>query len=186
MKCKTVAVTGLIGSGKSVVGNYLRQKGFKVIDCDTVARKIAQDPEVISEVERLLGSRAVAGGSLDRSYIRDVIFNDADLRTRYNALFHKRIEKEILTTAEKTDGLLFAEVPLMDVLSVKWFKVWQIVTPDEARFRRAALRDGRSVEDIRGISATQKACSDVCDVIVNDGDIPSLYSKVDRLLQDLQ
>ena len=44
MKCKTVAVTGLIGSGKSVVGNYLRQKGFKVIDCDTVARKIAQEP----------------------------------------------------------------------------------------------------------------------------------------------
>ena len=71
MKRNAIALTGGIGSGKSAVGNYLRQKGFVVVDCDQLSRQIATEPQVLSQVEDLLGQGFVVDGQLDRAKIRN-------------------------------------------------------------------------------------------------------------------
>ena len=59
MKRNAIALTGGIGSGKSAVGDYLRQKGFVVIDCDKIARQVANDSQVQQKVIALLGEQFV-------------------------------------------------------------------------------------------------------------------------------
>ncbi|MBO5867244.1 MAG: dephospho-CoA kinase, partial [Clostridia bacterium] len=56
MKRNAIALTGVIGSGKSAVGNYLRQKGFVVIDCDKLSREVANHWQVQQKVVQLLGA----------------------------------------------------------------------------------------------------------------------------------
>ena len=95
MKRNAIALTGGIGSGKSAVGDYLRQKGFVVIDCDKIARQVANDSQVQQKVIALLGEQFVVDGQLNRAKIRSVVFADEYLHKQYSAIFHQRI-KEIL------------------------------------------------------------------------------------------
>ena len=39
---KIIGITGGIGTGKSTVSSYLRQKGYRVLDADEMARGISQ------------------------------------------------------------------------------------------------------------------------------------------------
>lgn len=185
MKCKLIAVTGLIGSGKSVVGNYLRQRGFFVADCDKISREIAQRPDVLQEVQQLLGDQSVVDGTLDRAYIRSVIFKDKLLLDKYNAIFHSKINQEIVKLENRNDKFVFVEVPLMDAVEIDWYQVWNVTMPEQLRIERASVRDGKDVEDIKRISDMQKKYSGSCVEIVNDGDLCSLYCQVDNILAEL-
>ena len=185
MKCKLVAITGLIGSGKSAVGNYLRQRGFCVVDCDEISRKIAQRPDVLREVEQLLGSQAVVEGTLNRQYIRSVVFGNKQLLDSYNAIFHNKINQEILKLEHSSNEVVFVEVPLMDAVDIDWYKVWNVTMPEQLRLSRASVRDGKDIEDIRRISAMQKIYKGDCAEVVNDGDIASLHGRIDDLLKQL-
>lgn len=185
MKCKLVAITGLIGSGKSAVGSYLRERGFCVVDCDEISRKIAQRPDVLREVEQLLGSQAVVKGTLNRQYIRSVVFGNKQLLDSYNAIFHGKINQEILQLHNSGNDVVFVEVPLMDAVDIDWYKVWNVTMPEQLRLSRASVRDGKDIEDIRRISAMQKIYKGDCAEVVNDGDISSLNGRIDDLLNQL-
>ena len=66
MKRKVIAVTGGIGSGKSTVCRLLEKKGFRVVDCDALSRRVAEQSETLEEIKRVFGKRFVADNSLDR------------------------------------------------------------------------------------------------------------------------
>ena len=51
MIMKTVAITGGIGSGKSVVSRLLRVEGYPVYDCDSQAKRIMDND---AEIQRQL------------------------------------------------------------------------------------------------------------------------------------
>ena len=42
-----IAITGTIGSGKSTVASYLRNKGYFVFDCDEVNRELLNSDVLI-------------------------------------------------------------------------------------------------------------------------------------------
>ena len=53
---RTVAVTGGIGSGKSVVCSVLSERGIPVFDCDSEAKALySKDASLLSAVENAFG-----------------------------------------------------------------------------------------------------------------------------------
>jgi dephospho-CoA kinase len=72
-------------------------------------------------------------------------------------------------------------------LDRKCDRIWLVAAEEGLRLRRAAMRDGTVEAAIRRRAAHQWAESERrarADVILeNDGDIPALYEKVDRLLE---
>lgn len=50
-----ILITGLVGSGKSEVAKLLRKKHYIVIDSDSEAKKLYEDPEVYHEIVQGLG-----------------------------------------------------------------------------------------------------------------------------------
>ena len=91
MKHKAIAICGYIGSGKSTVGNILRNCGGEVIDCDKLARQVADMPSTVEAVRDLMGDGAVLNGKLNRSYIRSRIFDNNKLLSKYNKIFTAEI-----------------------------------------------------------------------------------------------
>ena len=77
-----IGLTGGIGSGKSAAGNIFRQHGITVIDADQASREVFEkDPSAKSDAIDLLGEEVVqSDGSLSREKIRDLVFNDYDLK----------------------------------------------------------------------------------------------------------
>ena len=77
-----IGLTGGIGSGKSAAGKIFRQYGINVIDADQASREVFEkDPIAKSDAIDLLGEEVVqSDGSLSREKIRDLVFNDYDLK----------------------------------------------------------------------------------------------------------
>ena len=191
MKCKVIAITGQIGSGKSTVGKYLVQKGYSVIDCDSLSRIASTLPDVQQRVVCLLGKDSVVNGNLNRTYIRQLIFSDDNLYSQYNQIFLDKI-KSLLTTAvddlacQQGKKLVFVEIPLIDAFSYNWDEVVLVTSPQSQRIQRVTLRDGVDASDVKNISNRQNYVTQPTVTINNDGSLDALFAKIDKLLQNLQ
>lgn len=183
MKCKAIAITGQIGSGKSLMGDYLRQKGYEVIDCDQLSRIVADLPQTVSEVERLFGSSYVVEGKLNRAKIRAEILADEQKCNQYNALFFSQI-KNLLTTAvqNSNQSVVFVEIPLIDAFDFSWYQIWQVQSSTSNRVQRVVQRDGVDEKDVISISNMQNYQAKPTHVIVNDGTKEQFFEKIDFLL----
>ena len=191
MKCKVIAITGQIGSGKSTVGKYLVQKGYSVIDCDSLSRIASTLPDVQQSVVCLLGKDSVVNGTLNRTYIRQLIFSDDNLYSQYNQIFLDKI-KSLLTTAvddlacQQGKNLVFVEIPLIDAFSYNWDEVVLVTSPQSQRIQRVTLRDGVDASDVENISNRQNYVTQPTVTINNDGSLDALFAKIDKLLQNLK
>ena len=73
------AITGGIGSGKSVVSQILRILGYPVYDCDSRARTIMDsDCGIHRSLCEQIHPQAVTGGIVDRQLISSIVFNDTE------------------------------------------------------------------------------------------------------------
>lgn len=78
---KITAITGGIGSGKSVVSEMLRTMGYPVYDCDSRAKVIMDGDEEIKQAiaTQICGDAIDADGNIDRKRLGAVVFADAIL-----------------------------------------------------------------------------------------------------------
>ena len=72
------AVSGGIGSGKSVVCAVLRAMGYQVYDCDSRARMLMDnDKAIVARIADEVARDAVdVAGAIDRRRLADIVFND--------------------------------------------------------------------------------------------------------------
>lgn len=184
MKRKIIAIKGKIGSGKSVVGRYLSQKGFTVVDCDVLARKVADMPEIIAKVQSLLGEKSVKNGQIDRAYVRETIFADDVLLRKYNAIFNDKI-KQMLDEIRQKNDVVFAEVAPVKDFEYKFDTVIFVATPREKALARASSRDGVTLQNVTSVWENQDEVTDADFVLVNVGSLDELYEMVDNVLSNL-
>lgn len=183
MKRNVIALTGGIGSGKSVVGDYLRQKEFTVIDCDQLSRYVSTQPQVLDDVVNLLGEDYVTNGRLNRAKIRNVIFADQQLHKQYNQIFHTRIKQELTQLVEQSNGTVFVEIPLIDAFDFSWQQIWLVQRSLDDRVNSVVQRDGVSTQNVLDIASKQAICNHPTETIDNNGTLQQLYSQIDALLQ---
>ena len=73
-----IAITGGIGSGKSVVSEVLRLKGYKVLDSDIHARRIMDaDAGIKARIAGEICCEAIVDGNIDRRRLAAAVFSDA-------------------------------------------------------------------------------------------------------------
>jgi len=190
---KRIGITGGIGSGKSLVTDYLRDKGWTVIDADEVAREAAMPGEpAMLRLREDIGDDVFQGdGSLDRQALAEIIFSDPMALMTVNEIFHgdikERIEAHVREREEKGDELIFLSIPLLFETDAGWMadEKWLVTADDETRLARVMARDGITEEAARARMASQmpeaekRALADI--VIENNGTIGELYAAIEQL-----
>ena len=190
---KRIGITGGIGSGKSLVTDYLRDKGWTVIDADEVAREAAMPGEpAMLRLREDIGDDVFQGdGSLDRQALAEIIFSDPMALMTVNEIFHgdikERIEAHVREREEKGDELIFLSIPLLFETDAGWMadEKWLVTADDETRLARVTARDGITEEAARARMASQmpeaekRALADI--VIENNGTIGELYAAIEQL-----
>lgn len=193
---KLIAITGGIGTGKSLVTSYLRQKGYSVIDFDEISRGIyLRGKEAFKEVVLEFGEDLLkADGEIDRKKLAEIVFSDRSRLDCLNSITHKHIFKEARHLIEGLeDELIFLDVPLLYEVREKISRsgidideVWLVYSQRETQIRRVMDRDKVSQsEAIRRVDAqipTDKKLEFADKIICNTDDVSSLYAQVDRLL----
>lgn len=177
MKHKLIALTGHIGSGKSAVAAILRTWGRKTVDCDELARQVADTPEVIDGVTKLLGEGYIRDGKLDRAAIRARVFADEQLLKEYQSLFFDGVKRKLERIAAQSD-VLFVEIAVMDAFDFPWDEVWLVRCGKQLLTERAAARDGVPREQIEDILARQHIYEHPTRIIDNSGSLIELREAV--------
>lgn len=188
MQKKIIALTGGIGSGKSTVSALLRQKGYCVIDCDELSRRVASNRDALDEISRIFGERYVIDGALDRRALAQEVFSDEKKTRTLNEIFHKRVFDMLTEEISKQDGTIFVEIQVLPCEKHDFFdEVWVVTADETIRIKRASARDGRSEEQIKNIIERQKSVNEKLHpnthTIKNEGDMSALQTAVDTLLK---
>jgi len=110
---KRVAITGGIGSGKSVVLQMIKERGYPVFSCDDIYKNIANSKEYVQEIGKLFPT-AVENGVLNRELLGGIVFRDQKAREKLNKISHPLIMKTLKENMSEVNApLVFAEVPLL-------------------------------------------------------------------------
>lgn len=193
---RLIAITGGIGSGKSVVAHMLQVMGYNVYDCDSRAKALmVHDAEVRRQLIEAFGQETyLADGSINRNYLSDVAFANDELRRKLNGIVHPATALDMSRWAERQsrDGaeLAFVETALLHTagLDSQVDEVWHVTAPAEVRVKRVIARSGLTAAQVRSRIASQAAEDEITaheHVIVNDGDT-ALMPQVIRLITNKQ
>ena len=174
-----VGITGGIGSGKSTVTTQLKSLGAGVIDADAISRHLTSSHgEAMNAIVEKFGDEyQLADGSLDRSRMRELVFNQKDRRKELEQILHPLIQNEMKNQFEtmKKNGikLVVFDLPLL-AESSKWRKnLDKIIVVDcsvETQVSRVLTRD---------VQNNNRTTPMTRDLVINI--IASQASRIDRL-----
>lgn len=185
---KLIGLTGAIGSGKSSVSALFERKGAIIIDGDGIAKQLQQkgSPTLQKMVDEF-GDILLESGELDRAKVAKLVFGDADMLKRLNAIMHPAIGVEILRQIESnmtTDNIVVLDMPLLVENPRDGLSGLVVVDVDsEVAISRLVQFRNMNEEDARRRMASQASREDrlkVADRVIDNGGEPeSLGSQVD-------
>ena len=185
-----VALTGGIGSGKSLVGEILEELGALVIDSDQLAREVIERGSPgYEEVVTAFGDSILSEGQIDRSKLAAVVFKESDLRKKLESIIHPLVREAAEKLARKlpSGAILINQIPLLvESDGAKRFDYVVTVSADE-EIRKERLR----LRGLKDYEITQRMAAQVSDserekiadyIIRNDASIDELTRAVEALM----
>ncbi|MEG1643439.1 MAG: dephospho-CoA kinase [Bacteroidales bacterium] len=188
---KTIAITGGIGSGKSVVSKIMLASGYPVYDSDSRAKELTDlIPAIKEKLTALIGMDAYKNGLLNRKLLSGYIFASAQNREVVDSIIHPEVKSDFIRwrSVQKSD-IIFMESAILfesgfDNLADE---IWCVTAPLELRIERIVKRNGiMPVEAKKRISAqmddeTRNRLSEY--IIVNDGNV-AMLPQLKKIFQD--
>jgi dephospho-CoA kinase len=185
---KLIGLTGAIGSGKSSVSALFERKGAIIIDGDGIAKQLQQQGSpTLQKLVDEFGDILLDSGELDRAKVAKLVFGDAEMLKRLNAIMHPAIGVEILRQIElniATDNVVVLDMPLLVENPRDGMSGLVVVDVDpEVAISRLVQFRNMNEEDARRRMASQASREDrlkVADRIIdNSGSPEDLGSQVD-------
>ena len=188
-----IGVTGGIGSGKSIVSHLLRLMGVPVYDCDSEAKRLMCESEIIrGALVRAVGDKVYdESGRLDRAYLSSFMFANAERVALVNHIVHPVVRADFKRWAQHTgravvaveSAILFEAGMEADVDAV-----WVVHAPEAVRLQRAILRDASNEEAVRRrmqCQLSEQGYLERADEVVRNDGRSSLVAQVLRLLHEI-
>ena len=188
-----VAVTGGIASGKSAVTRLFSECGIMIADADVAARKIVEAGQpALEEIAVGFGHHLVVDGQLNRQALRELVFENDEVRKKLEAITHPRIRQLLIQEcADASSPYVIVAIPLLaegNRAHYTWLnRVLLVDVTRETQKRRLLSRDkiGEALADkMLDAQATRTQRLAIAnDVISNMHDLASLKDCVVRLDQ---
>lgn len=188
-----LGLTGGIATGKSTVSQMLVKRGAVLIDADQIAREVVlPGSEHLAEISQIFGQAVIAAdGTLDRTKLGSIVFNNERARKQLEAILHPAIRKQMLSrmdqyATEQPDRLVVVDVPLLFESGLQQYfeEIMLVYVPEKTQLARLRHRDGfDEIEAQARIDAQmpieqKKQLADV--VIDNSGTLEQTEAQVDR------
>lgn len=156
-----VGITGGIGSGKSTVCRVFQVLGVPVYDADSQAKHLMNSqPDLKAQIAHTFGQEAYQDdGMLNRTYLAQQVFPDAEKLNKLNALVHPAVGADFALWIQQqhTPYAIKEAALLVETGSYKNLDALIVVTaPENLRIARVVLRDShRNREQVNDILKKQ-------------------------------
>ncbi|RPH99232.1 MAG: dephospho-CoA kinase [Calditrichaeota bacterium] len=195
MKKQVIGLTGILGSGKSLVADFLAAEGAVVIDMDQAGRYVVDHSKHVRRALRSAFGESIFDeqNRLKRNNLADLVFSDPESLTKLNRIVHpvmlERARKLITDAQQASNGCcLVVDAALLFELGfdAECDKVVTVVAPLDLCLERAVQFKKISREQaLRRIQVqlSQGEKEKRADhVLVNDGSTALLRKRVAALL----
>ena len=189
-----VGLTGGIGSGKSVAGDFFIELGIDVIDADHVSKNILDDNESAKKLSlEQFGEKFIdKNNNVDRALLRDEIFKNENKKEALESIIHPLVREEIFNFIENSNSVYkIIMVPLIYETNSQDFydKIVVVDCKEENQIIRASKRDNKTKNDIINIMKNQASSNErmsiADEVIKNDSSLDDLKKQVIKVHQKL-
>ena len=191
---KIIGITGGIASGKSTVTNFLRQKGFQVVDADALVHQL-QKPggRLFKALVQHFGQEIILeNGELNRPLLASLIFSNTEEREWSKQIQGEIIREELARLRDQlaqTEEIFFMDIPLLFEQDYSaWFdETWLVYVEPDVQMERLMKRDQLSKDlAISRLSAQwplEEKKGLASQVIDNNGNQDLLLTQVSILLE---
>lgn len=191
---KIIGITGGIASGKSTVTNFLRQKGFQVVDADALVHQL-QKPgcRLFKALVQHFGQEIILeNGELNRPLLASLIFSNTEEREWSKQIQGEIIREELATLRDQlaqTESIFFMDIPLLFEQDYSaWFnETWLVYVEPDVQMERLMKRDQLSKDlAISRLSAQwplEEKKGLASQVIDNNGSQDQLLAQLNSLLE---
>ncbi len=177
IKIPVIGLTGQTDSGKTTVAAILKEKDCAIVDTDILARKAAENPEVIAMLCERFGNDIIENGELNRRELARRAFATKEGTADLSAITHPEITRLAIELIHKAyddgkkaaviDAALLFDSPLACICD----KTVSVVAPENIRLERIMNRDGISEKDAllrMNAQPTTEYYIEKSDIIINN------------------
>ena len=189
-----IGITGSIACGKSTVSNYLKSKGYIVIDADKIGHEALDDDYVKEKLILAFGNEILEDNKINRQKLGELVFGNSSNLNVLNSIIHPEIRKKILQKIDKNNDkeLIFIDVALLfeakfdDLVD----KIIVVYVDKNTQLTRLMKRNSISKKEalsriVSQMSPIEKA--KLGDYTVNNNlDAINTYEQVDKVLSELK
>ncbi|WP_303722426.1 dephospho-CoA kinase [Malonomonas rubra] len=193
-----LGITGSIASGKSIIAAAFVQKGAALVDADQLARDVvAPGSPVLKQLVERFGERVLlSDGQLNREYLSQIVFSDAEALQDLNRIMHPAIGQlaiERLQQLRVKPGLplVVYEAPLLFEANSEGRvdKVLVVKIDEDIQLQRLMQRDGlnetAAKQRIDAQMAQEEKLARADFVIDNSGTVHEALQQVEVLWERL-
>ena len=188
MKTKKIAITGNIGSGKSLICKIFNHLGINTFHSDEETKKLYFLPEVKNEITSHFGEEVYfADGSLNKKLLSYHLFQNEEALKFIESLLYPKLNQVFDEWCEKqtSDYVLFESAILFEKNFDKQFdKIIFVSAPEDVRVKRATQRDNCDEENVRSrmrLQWDEETKISKSDYIINNDGIEMLIPQIIKI-----
>ncbi len=189
-----IGITGSIACGKSTVSNYLKEKGYTIIDADKLGHIALTSDEVKEKLKKSFGLTILENNEISREKLGKLVFgNDENLKI-LNSIVHPYIRKIILQLQEnhRDERFVFLDIALLFEAGFEDLveKIIVVHVDEKIQLARLMSRNALSKEQAMFRIESQMSSKDKSIlgnyVIDNGGTKEETYKQIDLIIEALE
>ena len=189
-----IGITGSIACGKSTVSDYLKEKGYTIIDADKLGHVALTSEDVKRRLSETFGANILVNNEISREVLAKLVFGNDNNLKKLNNIIHPKIKELILKLQEehKDEDLVFLDIALLyeanfvDLVE----KVAVVYVDEDVQLERLMTRNFLSKEEalkrIESQMSPQEKASLGDFVINNSYSKEDTFQQIDEILEKLK
>ena len=175
-----------------MVGHVLEAMHFPVYYSDQESKKLVDShPQIREDLQKLLGNEIYLDNMLNRVFLAEMIFKDAEIRQKVNAIIHPhvRLGFEKWATAQQSKLVFNEAAILFETGAYKMMDATILVTaPLDVKIQRVQSRDRITTEQVLERMSNQWTDDQkipLTDFILVNDEVQPLLSQIEAVIEKL-
>lgn len=189
-----IGITGSIACGKSTVSDYLKEKGYTIIDADKLGHVALTSEDVKRRLSETFGANILVNNEISREVLGKLVFGNDNNLKKLNNIIHPKIKELILKLQEEheNEDLVFLDIALLyeanfvDLVE----KVAVVYVDEDIQLKRLMTRNslskGEALKRIESQMSPQEKASLGDFVINNSYRKEDTFQQIDEILEKLK
>ena len=184
---KGIAITGPIGSGKSTVLNYFKEKGFITYSCDEMVHKLYEKPEISRKISQILNAPFDINNKKTTKLARKIMIDNPEIKKKIESYIYPILEKEMVLIIKNNEKPVF-EVPTLFKAHLEYlFKT--IIVIEISKEQQIKNLENRNDDINSSINLNKdyeiKKYQDKIKIVKADGNFNNLYTQIDEIIKSI-